>query len=122
MRRGLDPGLGVFLRGQSPTHEALNLILAVDREVVMVAIDLAGVRIRDQSPKRRWAKAGLVIRWLTARPRATYGFCGRNIFRSVSGGTGAVVSMASNGGISRFLRKCAMRESRKELAAVAMLQ
>ena len=37
-----DPVFGFFLRGQGPAHEALNLILAVDREVVMLAIDLAG--------------------------------------------------------------------------------
>ena len=37
-----DPGLGFFLRGHGPAHESLNLILAVDREVVVFAIDLAG--------------------------------------------------------------------------------
>src|SRR4051812_15155183 len=37
-----DPGLGFFLRGHGPAHESLNLILAVDREVIVLAIDLAG--------------------------------------------------------------------------------
>src|SRR6187397_1768915 len=34
--------------------------------------------MRDQSPNRRLAKAGLVIRWLTARPNAMYGSFARN--------------------------------------------
>ena len=35
------PGLGFFLRGQGPAHESLDLVVAVDREAVMFAIDLA---------------------------------------------------------------------------------
>src|SRR5262245_16421547 len=35
------PGLGVFLRGQGPAHESLDVVLAIDREAEMLAIDLA---------------------------------------------------------------------------------
>jgi hypothetical protein len=35
------PGLGIFLRGQGPAHESLDLVLAIDREAVMLPIDLA---------------------------------------------------------------------------------
>jgi hypothetical protein len=37
-----DPGFGLGLRGQGPAQEALNLVVAVDREAVVLAIDLAG--------------------------------------------------------------------------------
>ena len=37
----LDPGFGLVPRGEGPTHEALHLVLAVEREAVMPAVDLA---------------------------------------------------------------------------------
>src|SRR5262245_38858069 len=37
----LDPGLGLFLRCQRPAQKSLNLVLAVDNEGVVLAIDLA---------------------------------------------------------------------------------
>src|SRR5262245_65656570 len=34
-----DPGFGFFFRGQRPAHEALDLVVAVDREAVVLAVD-----------------------------------------------------------------------------------
>src|SRR3954463_16228148 len=72
-----DPGLGFFLRGHGPSHETLNLVPAVDREVIMFAIDLAGEDARPVA-EPQIGKAGLVIRWLTARPNAMYGSFAQN--------------------------------------------
>src|SRR5262245_37520778 len=36
----LDPGLSLFLRGQRPAEKSLNLILFVDHEAVVLAVDL----------------------------------------------------------------------------------
>src|SRR5262245_24505318 len=41
-----DPGFGLLLRGQGPAQEAVNLVVAVDREAVGLAIDLAGENAR----------------------------------------------------------------------------
>src|SRR4029079_3406968 len=47
--------------------------------------------MRDQSPNRRLAKAGLVIRWLTAKPKAMYGSFARNTLSFSRGAIGAAV-------------------------------
>src|SRR5262245_48692462 len=36
-----DPGLGLVLRGHRPAQKSLNLVRAVQREVIMLAVDLA---------------------------------------------------------------------------------
>src|SRR4051812_309717 len=56
--------------------------------------------MRDQSPNRRLAKAGLVIRWLTARPNAMYGSFARNTFSFSRGAIGAAVISSWKGAIA----------------------
>src|SRR6476646_8516607 len=94
-----DPGLGFFLRGHGPAHESLNLILAVDREVIVLAIDLAGEDARPVA-EPQLAKAGLVIRWLTARPNAMYGSFARNTLSFSRGAIGAAVIWSWKGAIA----------------------
>src|SRR3954451_14219722 len=56
--------------------------------------------MRDQSPNRRLAKAGLVIRWLTARPNAMYGSFARNTLSFSRGAIGAAVISSWKGAIA----------------------
>src|SRR4051794_41695924 len=56
--------------------------------------------MRDQSPNRRLAKAGLVIRWLTARPNAMYGSFARNTLSCSRGAIGAAVISSWKGAIA----------------------
>src|SRR3954468_24552123 len=56
--------------------------------------------MRDQSPNRRLAKAGLVIRWLTARPNAMYGSFARNTLSCSRGAMGAAVISSWKGAIA----------------------
>ena len=72
----LDPGFGLVLVGEGPAHEALHLVVAVDREAVVAAIDLADQNARpvaefqvgeggldhqvtDREPERRGRIRGL---------------------------------------------------------------
>src|SRR3954452_20666938 len=56
--------------------------------------------MRDQSPNRRLAKTGLVIRWLTARPSAMYGSFARNTLSVSRGAMEAAVISSWKGAIA----------------------
>src|SRR6476660_8407264 len=78
--------------------------------------------MRDQSPNRRLAKAGLVIRWLTARPNAMYGSFARNTLRFPREAIGAAVISSWKGAMQCPLRRMTRAQPRGGSARLALIE